>query len=112
MKILNSVNNKKVMLIAIMLGAFASNSAFAASHLTSYQQASLVKVCKALKSDSRIQLQKAVKSSNLNYKKVAKGLMCNGQSALEFAAMHDAHETAGFLARKVNVNYDKMLAKR
>ncbi|MFA3790832.1 DUF3718 domain-containing protein [Aliiglaciecola sp. SL4] len=112
MKILKSVNNKSVLAMALMIGVFATNSALAASSLTSYQEASLVKICKALKSDNRMKLQRAIKASNLNYKAVAKGLVCNGQSALDFAAIHDAHETAGFLARKVNINYDKMLAKR
>ncbi|GAA6186839.1 DUF3718 domain-containing protein [Aliiglaciecola sp. NS0011-25] len=112
MKFLNNVKNKRLLFLAVMLGAFATNSALAASPLTSSQEASLIKVCKALKSDNPRQLQKAIKSGNLNYKTIAKGLVCNGKSAFEFAAMHEAHETAGFLARKVNLNYDNMLAKR
>ncbi|WP_040521525.1 DUF3718 domain-containing protein [Aliiglaciecola lipolytica] len=100
------------MAVAFVLGAFATHSANAATSFTPTQEASLVKICKALKSDSRIKLNNAIKSSNLSYKLVANGLMCNGKSALEFAVMHEAQKTAGLLARKANINYDEMLAKR
>lgn len=95
-------------LSVIMLNAPAQATAPMPSHV----EASLVRVCKALKSNNRLQLIQAVKSSRIKYKTLADGLVCNGKSALDFAMLNGAERTATYLAKRASVDVDAMLAKR
>jgi len=110
------LNPKSIALAGLLFTVLATSNAQAASNITlasaSSSEANLVRVCKALKSNSRLQLLKAVKRTRVGYREIAKGLVCNGKSAYEFAQLHNADKTAGLLARKGNLNEDGMLAKR
>ena len=92
--------------------ATVSSGAAAAPKLDKSTEAKLVKICYALKSDSKIRLHRTVKQSRLGYKQIAEGLKCNGKSAMEFALFNDASNTANLLARKANIKTDGMSAKR
>ncbi|WP_100655981.1 DUF3718 domain-containing protein [Alteromonas flava] len=72
----------------------------------------LVNICVALKSDSKLALHRAVKRSRLTYQQVNEGLVCNGESAQDFALSHNAEATAALLARKSRVNTEMLTAKR
>ncbi|MDM7861928.1 DUF3718 domain-containing protein [Alteromonas sp. ASW11-36] len=72
----------------------------------------LVRICAALKSDSRLALHRAVKRSRLSYKQIDEGLMCNGESAQDFARTHNANLTASTLAAKARSNNGVLTARR
>lgn len=113
MKLLNS---KSTALAGLIFTVLATTNVQAASNVSlaslSATEANLVRVCKALKSNSKLQLHKAVKRTRASYRAIAKGLVCNGKSALDFAQMHNANKTAGLLVSKANLNKHAMLAKR
>jgi hypothetical protein len=71
----------------------------------------LVKVCEALKSDSRIRLQQAISNVSAGYKQIAEGLVCNGMDPITFALSNGAEKTAKLLANRSNKDYNEMLAK-
>ncbi|MFZ8198950.1 DUF3718 domain-containing protein [Alteromonas portus] len=75
-------------------------------------EGSLIAVCKAVKSDSRIKLHRAVKATGLDIKELHEGLVCNGQDMLTFAVTHDASKTAQHIARRVNAGPNVLTAKR
>ena len=106
---------KKLVLVSIAVAGFGlagvSSTAAAAPAIDSSTEYRLVKVCKALKSNSRLQLAKAVKQSGYTYRMLAKGLVCNGKDAVEFAMFNGAESTANLFARKGRINIDGMLAK-
>ncbi|GAA0856701.1 DUF3718 domain-containing protein [Aliiglaciecola litoralis] len=101
---------KATAVIGIVLAILTSSNAIAA--IDKSTEAKLIKICHALKSDSRVKLHRTVKQSRLGYKQIAAGLKCNGKSAMEFAMLNNAQKTAGYLARKSNINANRMLAKR
>lgn len=103
---------KKLMFAAAIIGSTLMSSAASANkYIDPGLEKDLVKVCEALKSNSRIKLLKAVKNSRLTYKSIAKGLVCNGQNALEFAMLNSADKTASLLANKTSVDLNSYLAK-
>lgn len=110
------LNPKSMALAGLLLSVLATSNVQAAPSIAlasaSATEANLVRVCKALKSNSRLQLHKAVKRTRVGYREIAKGLVCNGKSAFEFAQLHNAGKTAGLLARKANLTEDGLLAKR
>ena len=72
----------------------------------------LVRICAALKSDSRTAFNRAVKRSRLTYEQIDEGLVCNGESAQDFARMHNANLTASTLAEKARSNDGVLTARR
>lgn len=80
-----------------------SFSAQAKEPLTQETEDRLVSVCKALKSDSSIKLNRALKRSRTSHHDVAKGLVCNGMNSLAFAIQHKAYHNASYLAEKADV---------
>tara|TARA_R110001583_G_scaffold173489_1_gene327551 strand:- start:218 stop:532 length:315 start_codon:yes stop_codon:yes gene_type:complete len=71
----------------------------------------LVKICHAIKSDSRIKLHVALKKSGIRVKSLAKGLVCNGYDPVTFAALNNANRTGTLMANKFNLDYQELLAK-
>ncbi|WP_040515075.1 DUF3718 domain-containing protein [Paraglaciecola polaris] len=71
----------------------------------------LVKICHAIKSDSRVKLYMAIKNSGLRASNVAKGLVCNGYDPVTFAALNNANNTGLVMAKRLNVDYQELLAK-
>ncbi|GGZ65876.1 DUF3718 domain-containing protein [Paraglaciecola chathamensis] len=71
----------------------------------------LVKVCAAIKSDSRVRLHMAIKRSGIKPRELAKGLVCNGHDPVTYAALNNANKTGVLMANKLNVDYQELLAK-
>ncbi|KXI27030.1 hypothetical protein AX660_02630 [Paraglaciecola hydrolytica] len=71
----------------------------------------LVNICKALQSNSKMKLNRAVSKSGLNYRSISKGLVCNGMDPVTFALRNNAQKTAELFARKGNLDYQTLLAK-
>lgn len=107
---------KKLALVSVLAAAVGfSGLAFSGSANAAIDPATerhLVKICKALQSNSRIRLHQAVKQSRLGFRNVAKGLKCNGQDPLVFAMNSGASKNAGYLARKANVDMTTMMAQQ
>ena len=74
-------------------------------------EAHLIKICEAIKSDSKTRVRMAIKDSGIKAKKVSEGLVCNGYDPVTFAMLNNAQTTAKFMAHKSGVDYDALLAK-
>lgn len=99
---------------AILSGVLAlgiSAQANAASY-TSAQNAKLVDVCIAAKSDREIKLRQAVRNANLSFQQVAEEVKCNGVNPIEFAYQNQAYKTANLLAERSGVVNITELAAR
>ncbi|WP_394221782.1 DUF3718 domain-containing protein [Alteromonas gracilis] len=72
----------------------------------------LIAVCKAVKSDSRLKLRRAIKATGLTTRELYKGLVCNGQDMMTFAATHSASRTAQHIAARVNAKPSVLTAQR
>jgi hypothetical protein len=102
---------KKTILVSILSTGILLAGSAQANYIDPSTEHSLVKICEALKSNSKIRLHRAVKNSGLSYKKVAKDLVCNGQDPVTFALMNDSKKTAKLIAKRSNVDIDSLLAK-
>ena len=101
---------KKVIFVSILLsGAILLAGSAQANYISLDMEQRLVKICEALKSDSKIKLHKAVKKSGLSYKKVANGLVCNGVDPVTFALSNNSSKTAELMAIRGKVDYDSLL---
>lgn len=108
---------KKLALVSILAATtFLTTASFAgqsdAPYIDPTTEKSLVKVCEALKSNSKLRLHKAIKQSRISEEDLAEGLVCNGQDPFTFALLHSAENTASYLAKRVNKDISSMLAKR
>jgi hypothetical protein len=99
----------------MIAGAFGFTTLCATSvsaeYIEPYMERKLVRVCEAIKSDSRIRLNVAIKQSGLNARRLAKGLVCNGHDPVTFAALNNANKTGVLMANRLNVDYQELLAK-
>ncbi|WP_166424055.1 DUF3718 domain-containing protein [Paraglaciecola sp. 20A4] len=95
---------------AVGLSAMCATSV-SAEYMDPVVEKKLVKVCEALKSDSRIRLHMAIKRSGVKAKYLAKGLVCNGHDPVTFAALNNANKTGTLMASRLNVDYQALLAK-
>jgi hypothetical protein len=102
---------KKLTLATILIAGLGV-SGFANANITESTEKNLVQICKALQSNSRLKLVKAMKRSRIRYETIADGLVCNGQEALDFAVSHGSHKVAVLVAKRANVDLDTWLAKR
>lgn len=103
---------KKVILATILSsGLFLAGTA-QAEYISPEIEQKLVKICTAIKSNNKMKLHKAIKSTRLNPRAVAKGLVCNGHDPVSFALTNKAVGTAKMMARIGAVDYEAMLAKR
>lgn len=92
-----------VKLAAVILSTLlvAGNSAQAGTpFMNKNLEKGLVNICKALKSDSKHKVRKAIKNSGLSKGGVMNGLVCNDMDPLTFALSHNANESAKYLAGK------------
>lgn len=102
---------KKIIIGSILTaGLFLAGSA-QAKYIDKHTEANLVKICEAIQSNSKIKLHIAIRDSGINPKAVSKGLVCNGYDPVTFAIVSKAENTAKFMARMSNVNYEELLAK-
>ncbi len=103
---------KKLILGSIITAAVLLTGSVQAKYIDKKTEASLVEICHALKSNSKIRVHKAIKKSGFKARAISRGLVCNGYDAVSFAMQHNADNSAKFIARKGNVDFDAMLAKR
>jgi hypothetical protein len=102
---------KKVIISTIISAGILLAGNAQASNIDSSVEEKLVKVCEAIKSDRVIKVNMAVRDSGIGMKQIANGLVCNGYDPVSFALINDAEKTAKFMARKINVNHQDVLAK-
>jgi hypothetical protein len=102
---------KKSLLIASLLTGVCLVNMTQVHAMDKDTEEKLVKVCEALKSDSRIKLQQAISNVSAGYREIAEGLVCNGVDPITFALNNGAVNTAKLLANRSHKNFDEMLAK-
>lgn len=108
MKTLKMLNRNTLgMISAAALLASFTLPASAASFDPSLES-DLVRICEAIKSDSKLKLNRTLKQTNLSYRAVSNGLVCNGMSVHDFARQHQATKTGELLAKRTG-NSDTML---
>jgi hypothetical protein len=102
---------KKVIISTILTAGILLAGSAQASNIDPMVESKLVEVCEAIKSDSLVKVNKAVKESGIGIKKLANNLVCNGQNPVNFALANDAEKTAQYIATKSNANQQEFLAK-
>ena len=102
---------KKVLISTIIAAGTLLMGNAQASYIDPVIESKLVKVCEAIKSDSKLKLHAAIRDSGLRTKQVTNGLVCNGYDPVTFAIVNDAVKTAKYLAKQSNVNYEELLVK-
>ena len=102
---------KKLLLSSIITAGILLAGNAQASNIDSVVEGKLVKVCEAIKSDSLINVNIAVRNSGVAMKQISNSLVCNGVDPVSFALANDAEKTAKYLAQKSNVNYAELVAK-
>jgi len=102
---------KKVIISTIISTSFLLAATAQASVINPATESNLVEVCEAIKSDSVIKVNVAIRDSGLGMKQIANGLVCNGYDPVSFALANDAEKTAQYMAKKSIDNNQKMVAK-
>jgi hypothetical protein len=102
---------KKIIIGSIITAGLLLAGSAQAKYIDKNTEENLVKICEAIKSNSKIKLHIAIRNSGINVKAVSKGLVCNGYDPVTFAIVNKAENTAKFMANKGNVDYDELLAK-
>jgi hypothetical protein len=102
---------KKNLIIVSVLSSFLLLGAAQAQAIDKSTEDKLVGICKALQSNSKAKLHRVIKQSNLSYKKISEGLVCNGMDPVTFALRSNAHKTAQLFAHKSKQDYHAILAK-
>lgn len=101
---------KKLAIIAVVMAGIGVSSTAQAA-IEPATERDLERVCKALKTNSKLQLKRALTRTRIGYRAIAKGLVCNGQDALTFAMAHGATDTATMVAKRANLDPNQMFAK-
>ncbi|MCF2947785.1 DUF3718 domain-containing protein [Paraglaciecola aquimarina] len=102
---------QKLMIGVVMSTSILLTAGVQAKYIDKYTEQKLVKVCEAIKSNSRIKLDSAIKDSGISAKALGKGLVCNGYDPVTFAIASGAKTNAKFLANRTSLNYEDLLAK-
>ena len=102
--------NKVIISTIITAGILLAGSA-QAKVIDPATESNLVEVCEAIKSDSVIKVNVAIRDSGLGMKQIANGLVCNGYDPVSFALANDAQKTAQYMAKKSIDNNQEMVAK-
>ncbi|MGS2719783.1 DUF3718 domain-containing protein [Paraglaciecola aestuariivivens] len=102
---------KKLILGSIITAGVLLTGTAQAKYIDKQTEAKLVEICQALKSDSKIRVHKAIKKSGFKARAISKGLVCNGYDAVTFAMINNAENSAKFIAKKGNINYNELIAK-
>ena len=102
---------KKIIIGSIITAGILLAGNAQAKYIDKSTEADLVKICEAIKSDSKIRVHRAIKNSGIKVKEISKGLICNGYDPVTFAMVNNAQETAKFMARKGGVDYEALLVK-
>ena len=102
---------KKIIIGSVLTAGILLAGSVQASSIDKSVEAHLVKICEAIKSNSKHKVYRAIKSSGIQAKVVSKGLVCNGYDPVTFAMVNNAQNTAKFMASKSGVDYEALLAK-
>jgi hypothetical protein len=102
---------KRIIIGSILTAGILLAGSAQANPIDKGTEAHLVKICEAIKSDSKIKLHVAIRNSGIKSKAISKGLVCNGYDPVTFAIVNKAQNTAKFMARKSGVDYKALLAK-
>ena len=102
---------KKVILTTLMMSGLVMTQTTQANYIDNVTEKKLVNICQAIKSDSRLRFNRAVKNSGYNIRAVQKGLVCNGHDPITFALIHGAKANAKLIAKKTNSNFEELLTK-
>ena len=102
---------KRIIIGSILTAGILLAGSAQANPIDKGTEAHLVKICEAIKSDSKIKLHVAIRNSGIKAKAISKGLVCNGYDPVTFAIVNKAQNTAKFMARKSGVDYKALLAK-
>lgn len=96
------------------IGVIAVCSLFSLSANAKYipNESALIKVCQAVQTNNSAKLRVAVKRSGFSYKNLAEGLMCNGQTVMEFAMSHGAIKNANLMATRSHTELPQLIAQR
>jgi hypothetical protein len=102
---------KKIIISSIVTVVILLAGSAKAKNIDKNTEANLVKICQALKSDSKLKLHSAIKDSGIKVKEISEGLVCNGYDPVTFAIFNNAQNTAKFMARQSGADYEALLAK-
>lgn len=102
---------KKIIIGSIITAGILLAGSAQAKYIDKNTEANLVKICEAIKSNSKIKLHLAIKDSGIKAREISKGLVCNGYDPVTFAMISNAQNTAKYMARKGGVDYEALLAK-
>jgi hypothetical protein len=102
---------KKIIIGSILTASILLAGSAQANSFDKNTEAHLIKICEAIKSDSKIRLHIAIRNSGIKTKAISEGLVCNGYDPVTFAIVNKAQNTAKFMARKSGVDYEALLAK-
>jgi hypothetical protein len=102
---------KKFIIGSIITAGILLAGSAQAKYIDKNTEANLVKICEAIKSNSKVKVHIAIRDSGITAKAVSKGLVCNGYDPVTFAIKNKAQNTAKFMARKGNADYEALLAK-
>jgi hypothetical protein len=113
MKNLSSRFNLSTVVSVVTLCTLFSATAFSSTAHAKYihNEKSLIKVCEAIQTNSPSQLRSAVKRSGHNYQALADGLLCNGQTVIEFAMANGAAKNASLFSRHTHTKLPELVAK-
>lgn len=102
---------KKIILGSILTAGILLTGNAHANSFDKSTEAHLVKICEAIKSDSKLKVHSAIKKSGIKARIISEGLVCNGYDPVTFAIVNNAQTTAKYMARKSGVDYEALLAK-
>jgi hypothetical protein len=102
---------KKIIIGSILTVGILLAGGAKANHIDKNIEVHLVKICEAIKSNSKLKLNHAIKTSGIKAETISKGLVCNGYDPVTFAIVNKAQNTAKYMARKSGVDYEALLAK-
>ncbi|MGQ8364234.1 DUF3718 domain-containing protein [Glaciecola sp. 1036] len=103
---------KLILAVSASLAFLFSVNANAGSSIqyTDSDKRMLVEVCKAIKSNSKVKLNKVLHKNRITFDEMAKGLVCNGQDALSFAKYHDADENFDLITKRTKAREEEIVA--
>jgi hypothetical protein len=102
---------KKLLMSSIITAGILLAGNAQANYIDPATEGKLVKVCEAIKSDSLVKVNAAVRDSGIGINKIANSLVCNGADPVSFALANDAEKIAKYMAKKSNGNHQEFLAK-
>lgn len=102
---------KKFIIGSILTAGIVLAGNAQANYIDKNIEAHLVKICEAIKSDSKLKVNRAIKNSGIRAKKVGEALVCNGYDPVTFAIVNNAQNTAKYMASKSGADYEALLAK-